>query len=171
MRSAVILMAACTGTSPTTIVEPEEDPIAVVVVGEQIQLAVGGQSHRADLDRVLAGEHPETFRWKLFTLAANELDQLASGVTIDLEVPGSARFEQVYTDVCNPAEQDFDPCLVYEALRAGATGVRGTFTLMLGERLEGTLDVYGEGLTNRFGGPLQWHAHGTIAGISAPVVP
>jgi len=163
---------ACTQRSPdASFGASEGDPIALIdTVPGGLVVAVGPGSHRDTLVTIAAGARPLDFRWVAITIATARVGELDTGLAVNLADPAAGVvFAQVYPEVCNPAESDFDACMIYERDTAGDPDLRGSLTLRVSEgHVWGGFDVYWEGLTDRFGEPIQWYGHGTSGGIDAP---
>lgn len=81
----------------------------------------------------------------------------------DLAAVSSTVFAQSYMDLCDPSDaRRTDRCRLQERYTAGDTGLRGAVSVAHSEsELVVMYSVYWEGITTRFDGPSQWHAHET----------
>lgn len=114
----------------------------------------------ADLSAALAG----TLDGQPWVRMDLPLDAVAVGRSLDLADAGtSARFSQRYLGSCDPSDAtNSRVCWLLENYEAGATGLRGSIAVRRGgDSVDGVYEVYWEGMTDRFEGPPQWHAHGT----------
>lgn len=124
---------------------------------------------------VLAGTNPSGFQWILIELGPNRSTELASAASthVDLtDATDGSVFSQEYSGPCNPANNDFNACWLFEKYHAGDVGLTGALDLHItnsGTIVEGDIDVKWSGLTNRFGDPIQQHTHETEFGIHAEV--
>ena len=127
--------------------------------------------HRAD--EPISGA-PKDFYWVSFAIPDSDDERLFTEEGFTWEMTDASRdvvFAQVYRDTCNPALEDFSPCWLYEKYRSGETALTGRVSLRVRDGVAfGSYEIYWEGLTDRFGEPLQQHGHQTIASIAAVVV-
>lgn len=119
---------------------------------------------------ILDGERPRDFYWGLVTVPVS--DALDAGVLFDMADPESrAGFAQVYPGVCNPALEDFSHCFLYESYSSGEEGLSGRIWVQRdADEISISIDVSWEGITDRFGPPLQWHGHDTSMGFAGKFV-
>ena len=83
--------------------------------------------------------------------------------------PTAVEFEEVYTDVCNPATRDFQTCHLFEHYTAGDPGLTGTVSVhTTPTTIESQVDITWQGITDRFGPPAQWHQHWVSLSYSVP---
>ena len=138
-------------------------------------LLFAAREHQPELPEIAgAARLPKDFPWVAISIPDPDAAALASeeGLSVDLarsEVP--VVFAQVYRDVCNPAADDNTQCWHYERYTAGEKGLSGSISARLAEAsADARFEVVWEGMTDRFGDPLQWHRHITSAGVHAAAV-
>ena len=171
MRLLVSVALVGCSTSQPEVVETEAFAGVVSLDANVTRIAVTGISTQMRIPDVLLGLKPRDFHWIMFSLENARLEEARSsqGLLVNLASASNAfTFEQVYLGVCNPAKDDFGKCFLYEALTSGGPGVSGNLRLRLSsDRIDAEYDVVIEGITDRFGEPLQWHKHGSIGVVSA----
>jgi hypothetical protein len=171
MRSlaALVVVASaggCEEQEPTPPQTPQAtEAIAVVSQGEHTTLVFAETQHLDAARDVVMAKRPTGFPWVAIGLPASHAAQAASakGVVLDLADPATgATFSQSYQAACNPAREDFSPCWLYESYAAGDDHLTGSIELKVAAGTATALyEVTWEGLTDRFGDPIQWHKHGT----------
>lgn len=165
------LVVGCGSSSETA--ESESFVGLVSTSDNTVRIAVTGISTQNRIPDVVEGLKPKDFHWVMLSLDTSKLDEARSvkGLSANLaDTSGTFTFAQVYLGTCNPAKDDFGNCFLYEELASGAPGVSGNVHVRIsGSKVDAEYDVVSEGLTDRFGEPIQWHKHGSIGGISAVV--
>jgi hypothetical protein len=139
----------------------------------QFAFAYTMEEKKTRLPEVLGGQAPKDFPWVMVTVLAPESQQAMSpqGLTASLvQAGGHVTFAQVYPGPCNPAKDDHSDCWLYESLVSGDEGVGGTLRLQIASASSvGAYDARFEGLTDRFGDPVQWLSHQTTGSFDVPV--
>ncbi len=148
--------------------------VARMVENSVITIAITSEDNKDQLDLVLSGASPKTFHWVAFQMPASAHDSLVSaeGITLDLKnAESNVQFSQVYRETCNPAKEDFSPCWIYEQYLSGQTGLSGSVLLRVADtQVFGSYDVSWEGLTDRFGEPIQQYSHQTIGSVGVTLL-
>jgi hypothetical protein len=163
---SIVFLLAC-GESE---VEPKKETKAAMLStsDETFRVVYGDGDRRDQFPAILDGARPRDFHWALLTVPAPLVE--AGSVILDLRQPNGVTFTQVYYDVCNPAQEDFRSCWLFEDYQSGATGISGRITVTSDtSSISGLIDVAWEGVTDRFGTPAQWHRHGTLSDFTVPV--
>ncbi|MBX3158825.1 MAG: hypothetical protein KF773_22855 [Deltaproteobacteria bacterium] len=144
---------------------------------DTITIVFTGEDNRDKLDESF-GPEARTFPWSSIEFPRSARDALRGpdGVSVSL-TDGSARvrFQQVYRETCNPAKEDLSPCWIYESYTSGEAGLTGTVALRIASvddatQVLGAYDVSWEGLTDRFGDPLQMYGHETAGSVVATLL-
>jgi hypothetical protein len=163
--------------------EPEEVRTAQGVAikasdGPNVTIAYARTENSGELPKVLESTSPRNFPWVAITITDVDAAKMgtAEGLVIaDASDPESGViFSQVYLGPCNPALSDYSDCFLFEKYESGEPAFRGRFHLIeTGSTISGFFDVSWEGLTDRFGEPLQQHRHETSAvfKVALKVVP
>jgi hypothetical protein len=172
VAAAAIGLVAC--AAPEGDAEPGA-PVAVALLSSAAgatTLAFAASEYQHQLPDIgVAARPPRDFPWVSITIPDSSAAALSSEAGMSLDLTRSDLpivFEQVYQDLCNPASEDGARCLLHERYTAGDDGLSGTVWTRLGDRAtEARFDVTWEGMTDRFGDPVQWHRHITSAAVSA----
>jgi len=174
----LVLVPSCARQDDRASQTETSDPTPFVAMvstsNPTVVIAYTAQANQARLSDVTAGKVPTDFRWVSVAAPANALTAIRSesGLQVDLtDASGGLTFSQVYVGPCNPAKDNYDNCLLYETYKSGDESLTGTVKLSWsnGDVL-GSFDVNWEGMTNRFGDPVQWHKHGTLSSYQATLV-
>ncbi|MDQ3341435.1 MAG: hypothetical protein M4D80_40280 [Myxococcota bacterium] len=164
----LLIMGGCSEEQSMT----GEQETSVAFVANQAgktRLAFTAAPTQARLPEVVAGLQPRDFHWVMFTIDSTRYEEVKSpnGLRLDFAQSNGASFEQAYIGPCNPAEQNYNNCILYENIVGGATGVKGDVGLRINSRFEGDYDITIEGQTDRFGEPTQWHKHQSLGNVIA----
>lgn len=168
----LVFVAACASTADKD--DPSSKGLAVVArTGDTTTLVLLNDVNRTHVDEIVSGGTPSGFQWIAISIGDPWQQSLAEGVKLDMtSVDANTAFRQGYFGPCNPAENDFDACWLYESYSAGDVGLTGSIDLTFNDGFAtGGVDISWTGLTDRFGSPTQSHTHETIAPISTPLQP
>jgi hypothetical protein len=177
-RAAILvtLLAACDSPPGQTVgFGGSGEAVAMIAMSADGRLAFAYTTaeEKARLPEVLGGQAPRDFPWVMITVLAPESEQAMSPQGLDASLAdagGRVMFAQVYPGPCNPATDDFSHCWLLESLVSGDDGVGGTLRLRItSASAVGGYDATFEGLTDRFGAPVQWLAHETTGSFDMPV--
>lgn len=162
----VVMLLGC--DDPTTSEEKSIATVAMVSRSDVSFQVIYGEEHKRDqFTQILAGAEPRDFHWALLSIPTELIGDLQTGTRIDLSSVSGVSFAQVYRDVCNPARDDVSSCWLYERYISMQDGLSGSIAVQQDENgVRGAIDLTWQGLTERFGPPVQWHKHGTLASFS-----
>jgi hypothetical protein len=177
-RIRTCVAALAVGVAGCAVPEGEADPgepKAVALLSSAAgatTLAFAAREYQDELpDIATAARPPRDFPWVAITFPEASALALSSGEGLSVDLTRSdlpITFEQVYQDVCNPASEDEVRCWLFERYTAGDEGLSGTIWSRVADSgAEGRFDVAWEGMTDRFGDPVQWHRHITSAAVRA----
>ena len=165
----LIMLAGCSKTPSANPTYSSAITRADSPTGSQIVVAFAPTQHRDRLSEVAAGTAAKEYRWVRVVMPATLGDALESETGVQLSLTDSASsvaFSQAYLGPCNPAKDNFESCWLFESLTAGAPGTSGTIYLRsTAAEVHGSFDTLSEGLTDRFGDPVQWLRNQTLAEI------
>ena len=170
---AVTLVAGCTEGASSS--PPIATTASALVIEDESQssttVVVTDSRHAAELRAIYAGETPTGFEWFSVTFPSAYKDTDGTILAdIDLAKADAVEVTHAYVDVCNPATENFERCWLLESYRAGEQGLDGHISIDVRSSTVRLRASFGwEGMTDRFGDPVQWHRHDIDLGVLATV--
>ena len=152
---AVVALIAASACSNETTEGASSDHAVIVTTGSRKAYIVTPRKLTAEQVPSVLADGSVGMDWVRLELPS----ELQSSDLADSAAP--VVFAQSYVDLCDPSDaQRTERCRLQERYAAGDAGLRGALQIV---RTDSDLvimySVYWEGVTERFDGPPQWHAH------------